>query len=407
MTTAGLLTTVLSRTVSREERDVSGYFHLNLPRHAVVVYSNDGVPMKWSACLGLYGLEDGTTFRLSTIALAHEMNVQKIPVLLEDGLLHTFLVSKFDYWSVLALKLHGYKGYPVNLIRLFCGKRELDFATAVGSYSHKTPAVRLDISRMRSDKDLLHGVSLNFRLGNGITETLICSPTRTIKFVKKALEAIGVPNATVYDLFIDGYCLPNSGRIADVVEEYKKPIDLKLRRYPIFVHAPNSVIYKMNAHAQEALKIFKARVQAKTGLSETDYYLLMAGLPLADSDDRPVFRTPLAIGSSVFLMGLQQQQTFLVVWDDWLVKVRLPFHPQPSEIKDLLWKNRDFPEGSLASVANFLQWYFSLYKEEAGFEVDRGDNDKGWYVVLPQIYIYMIYLQVNAWKFFLKHFNIN
>ena len=377
MTTAGLLNVVLRRTVSQQAGDVSRYYHLTLPRHALVMYSGDGAAMKWGGCLGLYGLDDGAVFSLSTVALAHQMSVQTIPVLTEAGSVHNFLVSKFDYWSVLALKVHGLLGHPVNLVRLFHGKRELDLATAVGPYSHRTPAVRLDTSLLRADDDVHSGVSLSFRLGNGVVEVIKCAPTRTVRSVKAVLEELGVPNATVYDFFVDGYRLPNKGRIADVVEEYKKPIDLKLRHYPVFVHAPKGVIYRMNVHAQEALKVFKARVEMKTGLSQTDYYMLMAGLPLTDDDSSQVFQTPLAIASSVFLMALQHSHTFLVVWDDWLVKLRLPFYPQASEIKNILWKDRNIPEGSLASVGNFLQWYFAMRASHTGLADAFRDFKRG------------------------------
>ena len=150
MTTAGLLNAVLRRTISQQAGDVSRYFHLILPRHALVMYSGDGKPMKWGGCLGLYSLDDGAVFSLSTIALAHQMSIQTVPVLMDSGDIHNFLISKFDYWSVLALKVHGLLGYPVNLMRLFHGKHELDLARAVGPYSHKTPAVLLDMSLMLS-----------------------------------------------------------------------------------------------------------------------------------------------------------------------------------------------------------------------------------------------------------------
>lgn len=377
MTTAGLLNIILRRTTTHQVGEVSRYFHLTLPRHALVMYCGDGKPMKWSSCLGLYGLDDGAVFRLSTIALAHEMNIQKIPVLLEDGTLHNFLISKFDYWSVLAMKIHGMKGYPVNLMRLKLGKREIDLATAVGKFSQRSPALTLDVSLLRTDKDVLHGVLLSFRLGNGVMEALQCAPSRTVKSVKATLEEMGVPNARVYELFVDGYRLPNHSRIMDSVEEYRKPIDLKLKHYPVFVHGPKSVIYKMNVHAQESLKIFKARMEIKTGLSQSDYFLLMAGLPVTDADETPTFKTPLAIGSSVFLMGVQKQQTVFIVWDDWLVKLHLPYHPQPSELKEILWKDRNVPEGSLASVGNFLQWYFSVKGSDKGmpFQAAKNDNE--------------------------------
>ncbi|XP_076450548.1 uncharacterized protein LOC143286725 [Babylonia areolata] len=360
MTTAGLLDTVLRRTISPQAGDVSTFFHLLLPRHALVMYTHTGTAMRWSSCLGLYGVQHGATFSLSTVALAHSMNLQSVPVVIAEGKVHNFRISKFDYCSVLALKLHGFLGYPVNLMRLFHGKQELDLARAAGTYSYRTSPVSLDLSLLRSDMDVYSGVLLTFRLGRDVEEELLLSPGRTVRSAKAMLEEVGVPNATAYDLEVDGVRLPEGGRIGHVVEEHRKPISLRLRHYPVYVHAPKNLIYKMNAHAQEALKVFKSRVGMKTGLSQTDYYMLMAGMPITDDDSTPVFQTPLSIGSSVFLMAVLQCQTFFLVWDDWLVKLRLPFHPQPYEIKQILLKDRNVPEGSLTSVANFLQWYFAM-----------------------------------------------
>jgi hypothetical protein len=373
MTTAGLLRAVLRRTVSQQAGDVSSYYHLTLPRHALVMYSDQGKPMSWSACLGTYGLEDGHALSLSTVALAHQISMQTIPVLMPAAgkgkeKTHKFLVSKFDYWSVLALKVHGVTGHPVNLMRFVCGKKELDPAQVVGTFrAQKTPPVRLDLSLLKFDPDLQLGVTLSFRLGKGVVEMVTVSPTKTVKAVKSLLEDLGVPNASAYDLFVDGYKLPSKSRIADCVEEYKKPIDLKLRAYPVFVHGPNNVVHKMTAHAQEALKVFKARMHMKTGLSESDYYMLMAGLPVTEADTTPVFQTPLAINTSVFLMGVPPNHTFLLLYNDVLIKLRLPFCPQASEVKDILWKDRNVPEGCLASLGNFLQWYFAM----------RNANSKG------------------------------
>ncbi|KAL8579174.1 hypothetical protein ACOMHN_010758 [Nucella lapillus] len=360
MTVDNLVDTVLRRTISPQAGHVAAFFHLNLPRHALVMYSENGTAMKWTACLGLYGAQNGATFSLSTIALADSMSLQTIPVVTPGDKVHNFRISQFDYWSVLALKLHGLLGYPVNLMRLFSGKHELELARATGDYSHRAARVHLDMSMLRSDMDVYGGVSLTFKLGSHVKEDLIISPARTVKSVKTMLAEVGVPNATAYDLFAGGVQLPDHQRVGDVIEEHRKPIRLKLRHYPVFVHAPKNVIYKMTAHAQEALKVFKSRVEMKTGLSHTDYYMLMAGLPVADDDSNPVFQSSLAIGSSVFLMALQHRHTIFVVWDDWLVKLRLPFHPQPTEIKEALLKDRNIPEGSLASVGNFLQWFFAL-----------------------------------------------
>lgn len=378
MTTACLLKRVLRRTVTAKAQDAASYFHLALPRHTLVMYTDEGMAMKWSGCLGLYHVTEGCVLNLSTIALAHRMDLQTVPVLVH-GKVHNFRMSKLDYWSVLALKVHGLKGYPVNLVRLFHGQCELDQRRAAGHYTAKSPPVMVNTSLMRTDEDITNGVDFKFRLGGcGISEVITCSPARSVHSVKSLLEDLGVPNATAYDLYTDGYRLPSHGRIGEVVEEYRKPIDLKLRQYPVFVHGPKSVIYKMNARANEALSAFKSRVEMKTGLSQKEFYLLMAGLPIEDKDSTPVFQTHLTISCSIFLMPVPQKQTFLLLCGDWLVKLRLPFHPSPSEIKANLWKDRNIPEGCLASVGNFMQWYFVMRANHKGLLAnDRKKTERG------------------------------
>ena len=376
MTTAALLTIVLSRTVTRQVGDVITYYHQTLPRHALLFCDPDGTPMKWNTCLGFYRLDSSEddknipTISLSTIGLVHQMSLEKIPVVLDNkhGHINKFLASKYDYWTVVALKIHCVTLIPVNLIRLFLRGIEIEFSRIIGDFnSSKNGIVNLDYSLLKHDYDARYGVKFTFNLGSGVKESVTCAPSRTVKTLKSILENLGIPNATLYDLYVDGYRLPENKRIGDVVYEYRKAVDLKLRQYPVFVHAPKGVIYRILVHGREKLAMFKKRVEMKIGVSFRDYFLLLSGLPVIDADDSNVFETPLSIGCSVFLMPFVYSQTFLVLNGDWLVKLRFPFFPQPSEIKQILLKDQNINEGCLVSIGNFLQWYFTLHTKKTGF----------------------------------------
>ncbi|CAL1540887.1 unnamed protein product [Lymnaea stagnalis] len=354
----GIIASILRRTVSQSVVDVVRLYELFLPKHTLVLYLGSRV-IDWDNCLGFYGVVDGNVLTMSTIGLAHDMAIQKVPVLLDTGRLHHILVSKFDRWSTVVLKLHGMTGYPVNLMKLLRhNSLPLDFTDAIGSVSSNAKAVTLDLSAMKMDDDLLYGIPLKFKIARGITELLKVAPSRTIKSVKDTLERVGVPNASMYDLVVDGYRLPNNKRVVDVIEEYKVPIELSLKQYPVFIHGHQNVIYKMLAYSKETLATFLMRVKMKTGLSFKDYLLLICGTVLNDDESLPVFDTRISVKSSIFLIPRKQYRSFFILHDDWLTKLRIPSYPKIKDIKDLLWKERNVPEGGLASIGSFLQWYF-------------------------------------------------
>ena len=289
----------------------------------------------------------------------------QVPILLDSGKQHNVIVSKFDRWSAVVLKLHGLTGYPVNLMRLLRpGNQRVDFSDSVGYQTSAAPSVRLDVSAISSDFDLLYGIPLRFKVAKGVTEVLKVAPSRTIKSVKDTLERVGVPNASMYELMVGEYRLPNKQRVVDVIEEYKRPIDLSLRQYPVFIHGPHNVIYKMLAYSKETLAAFLMRVKMKTGLSYEDYNLFRCGKLLEEQEDKPVFETSISVRSSIFLMPRKHSCIFFVLKENWLTKLRLPVYPHASQIKDILWKERTVPEGGLASIGNFLQWYFFSGKVE-------------------------------------------
>uniref|UniRef100_A0A2C9LZS8 Ubiquitin-like domain-containing protein n=1 Tax=Biomphalaria glabrata TaxID=6526 RepID=A0A2C9LZS8_BIOGL len=359
----GIIASILRRTVSQMIVDVVQLYELFLPKHSLVLYLGSRV-IDWDNCLGFYGIEDGSVLTMSTIGLANDMAIQPVPVTLDDGREKQIMVSKFDRWSVVALKLHGMTGYPVNLMQLIKhGSVKIDFSDTVGSTTISKP-VKLDVSAMKVDDDLLYGIPLKFKIARGITELLKVAPSRTIKSVKETLERIGVPNASLFDLVIDGYKLPNNKRVVDVIEEYKVPIELSLKQYPVFIHGHQNVIYKMLAYSKETLATFLMRVNMKTGLSFDKYLILVCGTVLDDDENLPVFDTKISLKSSLFLIPRKQYRSFFVLHGDLLAKIRIPMYPKSQQIKDILWKERHVPEGGLASIGTFLQWYFGAHNRD-------------------------------------------
>lgn len=364
----GIIASILRRTVSQNVLDVVRLYELFLPKHTLVLYCGSRV-LDWDQCLGLYDLQDNSLLTISTIGLAHDMAIQKVPILLENGRQQHLLASKFDRWSTVALKLHGMTGYPVNLIKLTRANRQsIDFSDVIGPVSGTARPFRLDVSAVSTDDDLLYGIPLKFKIARGVTELLKVAPSRSIQSVKETLERVGVPNASMYDLMVDGVRLSNSKRVVDVIEEYKVPIELSLKQYPVFIHGHHNVIYKLLAHCKETLATFLMRVKMKTGLSFHDYLPLVCGSPLDEAETLPVFDTRVSVKSSIFLVPRKHYTSFFILHGDWLAKLRLPSQPKMQQIKETLWKERNIPEGALASIGTFLQWYFGASSHQDGAE---------------------------------------
>ena len=104
------------------------------------------------------------------------------------------------------------------------------------------------------------------------------------------------------------------------------------------------------------------RVKMKTGLSFKDYNLLRCGQTFNEDENKKVFDTSLSTKSSIFIIPRKDHRIFFILNQEWMTKLRLPILPQAQQIKDTLWKERNVPEGGLASIGNFLQWYFFPHK---------------------------------------------
>ena len=123
----------------------------------------------------------------------------------------------------------------------------------------------------------------------------------------------------------------------------------------------------MLAHTKESLAAFLMRVTLKTGISFRDHLLLSCGMTLQEDEETPVFDTRITPKSSIFLVPRQRYRPFLILHGDWLTKLRIPASPSYEIIKDILWKERSVPEGGLASIGNFLQWYFGPQIRDSKF----------------------------------------
>ncbi|XP_046560050.1 uncharacterized protein LOC124269082 [Haliotis rubra] len=358
MTGMNVIWTVLRRTVTKNTPDIMALFDLYLPKHTLVLYHKRKV-VNWSTCLGYYRVDDNDTLKLSTIGLYHKLSVQKMPITDDAGKVHTVKVSQFDRWSTVALKLHGIIGVSVNLIRIFRGGKEVDFSETLKKQTYRTPAITMDLSLSNADPDVLYGVSLKFKLGDDVTEILKVSSKRSVRSVKAILEQLGVPNASVYDMYLGDYKLSNRERIVTAVEDLRTHVNLKLTQYPVFIHTTQNVIYKMHAYAQETVAAFKKRVEMKSGLSLSNYKLTLAGEEFDEGDELAVFDTRIGIKSSLFLRPRLYCDVFFILYDNYLLKVKVPPKPKARDIKQLLWKEMALPSGALASVGTFLQWYYT------------------------------------------------
>jgi hypothetical protein len=80
----------------------------------------------------------------------------------------------------------------------------------------------MNVVMTHMDSDLVFGVPLKLSIGNGIIENVRISANKTVRHLKRKLEKMGVPNATLYELTIGNQKLPNSSKIMDLVSDHDK-----------------------------------------------------------------------------------------------------------------------------------------------------------------------------------------
>lgn len=347
---------VFNRAFSSNGPEDVGLHELYVPIHILVLqYQNKFV--NWDYCIAYLGIHTGETLMLTTVGHQSNMKLETVNVVTESGEKYEVTVSRYDRWSVLAFMLHGLTNVPVDLIRLYKNGKRVDFSSIIGQIG-KSHVVVMNVVMTHMDSDLVFGVPLKLSIGNGIIENVRISANKTVRHLKRKLEKMGVPNATLYELTIDNQKLPNSSKIMDLVSDLKIPLVLKLETYPVFAHAPDGVIYKTYLKANQTLGDFKRKIELKTGYSLKSSRLLIAGQELVEHPHSVLYDSGVSCRNSIFFKYTHDMESFFVVGNNWLEKIRLPLKPTSTDIRNAVWNARKLSEGSLNCVLTILYWFF-------------------------------------------------
>lgn len=352
-----ILYRVFSRTFSRNGKDHITVHELYVPVH-ILVFQYKKHSLHWGYCLGFYGVKNGDTLVLNTAGKKSGLGMQKLLVITELGENIEVSVSQFDRWSVVAFIMHGHTDVPVDLIRLYRREVQLDFTQVVGVVPNNS-VIMMNIRMTNVDKDMVFGIPLKINIGNGIIENLKVVPSKTIQDVKQRLEEIGVPNATLYELGISQYKLPNHAKLKDVIKDFKKTLFLKVEKFPVFLHAPDGVIYKTNIDVNHCLKHLQQKIEMKSGHAISSCRLQMAGQEITMSDKTNLYDNGLSTRNSIFVQAAPMFETFFITIVQLLIKLRIPVKPSHNNIKRSIWANRDIPEGSITCLQTFFFWFFA------------------------------------------------
>ena len=356
-TGSDLIYTVFGRTFSKYGPDQVLVQELYVPVH-VLILQHQKQSIHWDYCLGYFGIKNADTLELSTVGQKSNLNIQILKVLSETGEFIDVEVSQFDRWSVVAFILHGHSGIPVDLIRLYVDKVQVNFSSVIGEVNRKTIVI-MNVIMTNVDEDLMFGIPLKIGLGNGIVENIKISPVKTVKDLKLRLESMGIPNATMYELVIGDSKLPNSVKLKDVIHDLNVPLLLKVERFPVFIHAPDSVIYKTMVDVNDTFRDLKYKIEMKSGHAISNCRILISGQEYKQPDETNLYKHGFSTRTSVFVETSNFVETFFITRGHLLVKLRIPLRPKAEEIKKCIWNSDDIPEGSITCLQTFFFWFFS------------------------------------------------
>ncbi|KAH3877138.1 hypothetical protein DPMN_000994 [Dreissena polymorpha] len=356
-TGSDLIYRVFGRTFSRHGTQHVTVHELYVPIH-VLVFQHNKRSLHWDYCLGFYGIKNGDTLVLNTVGRHNNMNMQTMLVITELGENIEITVSQFDRWSVVAFIVHGHTDVPVDLIRLYKKEVQLDFTKVIGSQAKNTVIV-MNITMTNVDKDMLFGIPLKIAIGHGIVENIKVLPSKKVKDVKERLEKIGVPNATAFELGFDNFKLPDNAILQDVITDFKKVLQMKVERYPIFLHSPDGIIYKTMVDVNQDMRQLQQKIELKSGHAISSCRLLMGGQQLHLPDNANLYESGISIRNSIFIESASMFETFFITTNNMLVKLRVPVKPTSDMIKRSVWTSRDLPEGSITCLQTFLFWFFA------------------------------------------------
>ena len=356
-TGSDIIYTVFGRTFSKYGPDQVLVHELYVPVH-VLILQHQKHSIHWDYCLGYFGIKNGDTIELNTVGQKSQLNMQTIKVVSESGEFFEVEVSQFDRWSVVAFMLHGHTGVPVDLIRLYIDKVQVDFNSVVGEVNKKHPVI-MNVLVTHVDEDLMFGIPLQIGLGHGILENIKLSPVKTVKDVKNRLESIGVPNATMYELVIGDTKLPNNAKLKDVIHDLNVPLSLQVEKFPVFIHAPDRVIYKTMVDVNDTFRDLKHKIELKSGHAISNCRILISGQEYKQPNDTKLYKHGFSTRTSVFVETSNFMETFFITRGHLLVKLKIPIKPKAEEIKKSIWNSDDIPEGCLTCLQTFFFWFFS------------------------------------------------
>ena len=355
-TGSDILYRVFGRTFSNQGKERVTVHELFVPI-LILILTLKKLALHWDYCLGFYGIKSGDTLVLNTVGRKSEMNMQTFLVVTELGENFEVTVSQFDRWSVVAFIAHGHTDVPVDLIRLYRKDVKLDFTEAVGLLP-KSSLITMNITMTNLNKDMMIGIPLKINIGNGIIENMKVAPTKKVSEVKDRLEGIGVPNATLYELGIAQFKLPNHAKLIDVIKDFKKTLFLKVEKFPVFLHSPDGVIYKTNIDVNHSLKDLQYKIELKSGHAISSCRLLMSGQELQIPDNANLYNNGISSRNSIFVETAPMFETFFITSGQTIMKLRVPVKPTADIIKRSVWAQRDLPENSITCLQTFLFWFF-------------------------------------------------
>ncbi|XP_076114951.1 uncharacterized protein LOC143082870 [Mytilus galloprovincialis] len=348
---------VFNRAFSANGPEDAGLHELYVPLHVLVLqYQNKLV--NWDYCIAYLGIHTGETLVLSTVGHQSHIQLETVNVVTESGEKYDITVSQYDRWSVLAFMLHGLTNVPVDLIRLYKDGKRADFSSTIGQIERHQIIV-MNVVMTHIDRDLVFGVPLKISIGHGILENVRISANKTVRKLKRKLERMGVPNASLYELTIGNQKLSNNYKIMDLVFDLSIPLVLKLETYPVFAHAPDGVIYKTYLRSDQTIASFKHKIELKTGYSLKSSHLIVAGRPIPDHPKNILYECGISCRNSIFFHPANDFDAFFILGNKWLEKIKIPLHnPSSTDIRNAVWNTRKLPEGSLNCVLTILYWIF-------------------------------------------------
>jgi len=356
-TGSDVLYRVFGRTFSRHGTKHVTVHELYVPIH-VLVFQHNKRSLHWDYCLGFYGLRSGDTLKLNTVGMHSDMNMQTFLVRTDMGDNFEVTVSQFDRWAVVAFMVHGITDVPVDLIRLSIKDKQMEFTKVIGNQPRST-VIMVTVTMTDIDKDVLFGIPLKVSVGHSIIENVKMLPTKTVKDLKTRLEEIGVPNAATYEICAGIFKLPDSGQLSRVIMDLDKVLQLKVERYPIFLHGQQGVIYKTMVDVNQTMYQLGEKIQMKTGHAISSCRLIMAGTQLRLPDKANLYDNAISTRNSIFITVDPVFETFYITAGSFMTKLRVPVIPTADMIKRSVWTTKDIPEGSITCLQTFFFWFFS------------------------------------------------